>query len=80
MELACAILNFNILYNTLNLSHLYSYKIGIVILCIGGFFFENLENIMKYNYSKNIIKNAVKESNKPLFFALIYLCALSKKP
>jgi 4-hydroxybenzoate polyprenyltransferase len=78
--LACAILNFNILYNALNLSYLYNYRIGIIMLCIGGFFFENLENIMKYDYSKNIIKNAVKKSNKPLFLALIYLCVLSRKP
>ena len=76
--LACGILNFNILYNAISLSYLYNYKIGIVILFIGSLFFKNLESISYNNYSKNIIKNTVKESNKPLFFALIYLCALSK--
>ena len=78
--LASAILNFNILYNTLGLAYLYNYKISIFMLFIGGLLLKNLENIHFYNYSKNIIKNAVQESNKPLFLALIYLCTLSKKP
>ena len=77
-NLAHYILKFNILLNTLNLILLFNIRTGILLLYILYPLIINLKNIKKYNYTKNnIIIKAVKESSKPLFFSLIYLCILS---
>jgi len=77
-NLANFILKFNILLNTLNLIILFSIREGILLLYILYPLIINFKNIKKYNYTKNnMIIKAVKESSKPLFFSLIYLCILS---
>ena len=70
------ILYINILFNTFSLSYLYNFDIGIILsfICFPTLF--NLYKIKKKNYSKEIIKYTVFETNKTLFLSLLYFCSI----
>ena len=70
------ILYINILFNTFSLGCLYNFDIGIILsfICLPCLF--NLYKINKSNYSKEIIRYTVFETNKTLFLSLLYFCSI----
>jgi geranylgeranylglycerol-phosphate geranylgeranyltransferase len=77
LNLVKYILRINIIFSTVLISNLYGIKVGIPLLIILLPLINNLKNIRKYNYSKNIIINVVKNTEKPLFISLLYLVSIS---
>jgi 4-hydroxybenzoate polyprenyltransferase len=78
-NLSYYILIFNFLINSIFINYLYNYFSGIILLFICSILTNDLYNIKINNYSKNIIKDTVNNTTKPLFYVLLYLCILSKK-
>jgi len=68
---------FNILWCTMNITHMFDIYRGMFLLLLCFPFFKNLVLINDSNYSKESIKYAVKETIKPMVFCLVYLCLLS---
>ena len=76
--LANIIMKINILWNSLQMMHLFDFQIGIILLFILSPILYNLKNIKKDGFSKDSIIKSIKETNSPLFILLIYLCILAK--
>lgn len=73
------ILIFNFLINSIFINYLYNYFSGIILLFICSILVNDLYNIKLNNYSKNIIKDTVNNTTKPLFYLLLYLCILARE-
>jgi geranylgeranylglycerol-phosphate geranylgeranyltransferase len=73
------ILIFNFLINSIFINYLYNYFSGIILLFICSILVNDLYNVKLNNYSKNIIKDTVNNTTKPLFCLLLYLCILSNR-
>jgi len=58
---------------------LFNMKVSIIIPILLSPLFNNLINIEEKNYSKEIIKKSVNETNTSLFSLLFYFCFLAKK-
>ena len=78
-NLSYYILIFNFLINSIFINYLYNYFSGTVLLMICSVLLNNLYDVKINNYSKNIIKDTVNNTTKPLFYLLLYLCILSNK-
>jgi 4-hydroxybenzoate polyprenyltransferase len=78
-SLICAniITNLNIMSNSLGLMYLTHPLIGCLLAVICSPISFNLFKLKNNDYSENEISNIVDETNKPLFFMLLYLCAIS---
>ena len=71
---ASLLLYFNILSNTLSLSYLFGRGIGMVLPLIFSPMVYDCLSIPRESFST---KHAVKNTRKPLFLLVIYLCSLS---
>jgi geranylgeranylglycerol-phosphate geranylgeranyltransferase len=81
-SLVCAtiITNLNILSNSLSLMYLTDITLGLLLAVICSpilFNIFNLFTLKNNHYSENEISTVVNETNKPLFFMLLYLCIIS---
>ena len=74
---ASIILLTNLIINYISLSSIFTKNIASFLILICSHMFIDIYTIYKYNYSKNIIYYSVKNTNKPLFLSLIFLCILS---
>ena len=74
---ALIILLTNLIINYISLSSIFTKNIASFLILICSHMFIDIYTIYKYNYSKNIIYYSVKNTNKPLFLSLIFLCILS---
>jgi geranylgeranylglycerol-phosphate geranylgeranyltransferase len=66
------ILYFNIIYHSLELLYLYNCYIGTIIPILFSPISYSLIHIKKENYSKDIIKRALKKTNISLFLLLLF--------
>lgn len=69
--------NIVLLVNTFFLKKLYNFKIALLFPIIFFQLLFNLINIKKNNYSKLLIINYVKNTNRSLFLLLFYMCSLA---
>jgi 4-hydroxybenzoate polyprenyltransferase len=78
-SLVCAsiITNLNIMSNSLGLMYLTNPLIGSLLAVICSPISFNLFKLKNNEYLENEISNIVDETNKPLFFMLLYLCTIS---
>jgi 4-hydroxybenzoate polyprenyltransferase len=74
---ASIIANLNIMSNSLGLTYLTHPLIGCLLAVICSPISFNLFKLKNNEYSENEILNIVNETNKPLFFMLLYLCTIS---
>jgi len=77
IDILYSIIKIIIILNTLFLTKLYNLKISIVYTIICSFLINNLKIIKKTNYSKRIIIEIVKDTNKILFLLLGYFIFIS---
>ena len=75
-KIAFCILSMNLLSNSLFIYKLYSIRESIFFLLICSQLFMKLREIKNNEYSKNIIKMSVDDTQKQLFAVLIYICFL----
>lgn len=78
-SLLCAsiITNLNIMSNSLGLMYLTDMMVGVLLAVICSPISFNLFKLKNNEYSENEISKVVDATNKPLFFMLLYLCAIS---
>lgn len=78
-SLVCAsiITNLNIMSNSLALMYATDMTFGLLLAVICSPISFNLFKLKNNEYSENEISNIVNKTNKPLFFMLLYLCAIS---
>lgn len=77
-KIAFGILSMNLLSNSLVLYQLFSIRESILFLLICSQLFTKLRKIKRNEYTKDIIKSAVDDTQKQLFAVLLYICFLRK--
>jgi 4-hydroxybenzoate polyprenyltransferase len=78
-SLVCAsiITNLNIMSNSLALMYITNSFLGLFLAVICSPISFNLFKLKNNEYSENEISKIVNDTNKPLFFMLLYLCVIS---
>jgi len=71
------ILTYNTISNVLSFYYLYDPFRASLLFVIFLPFYQNLYNIKKMNYDKQIIRKTVYNTSKSLFILLFYICSLS---
>ena len=71
------ITKLNILWNSMHITLLYNYNIGMLLLLTCSPLLYNLKSVQYHHFSKKYIKSAVNGSNNALFMSLLYLCTIA---
>lgn len=77
LKIVCNITAFNLLWCSINLSHMFGIYHGILLVLFWFPFLRNIVLINDSNYSRKSIMYAVRETIKPMISCLIYFCFLS---
>jgi 4-hydroxybenzoate polyprenyltransferase len=77
LKIVCNITAFNLLWCSMNLSHMFSIYHGILLLLFCFPFLRNIVLINDSNYSRKSIMYTVHETIKPMISCLILFCLLS---
>lgn len=73
------IMYFNVLANTMNLTGMYDFKIGIILMFLLSPLLFYLNFLKENIYDDNSILYYVKQTVKPLLMSLLYLCAITPR-
>ena len=69
-----------LVFNAVVLTKLYTISTGLAFMFINMFFLNNLDEIKKYNYAVETIKDALNSSLKTVFLNVLYMCILRTMP